>query len=155
PGYEVGDFHLHGEVPLERSRRRQGLLQSLERQRRGLRQQVETSVMGQHYDRAFSLLASRQATKAFDLSTEPLAVRECYGMNIHGQAVLQARRLVEAGVPLVTVFWQNDGITNVRVYWDTHNRNFIDLKARLCPVADQAFSALLEDLQARGMLEET
>jgi uncharacterized protein (DUF1501 family) len=76
-------------------------------------------------------------------------------MNIHGQAVLQARRLVEAGVPLVTVFWQNDGLTNVSVYWDTHNRNFIDLKTRLCPVTDQAFSALLEDLDQRGMLDET
>jgi uncharacterized protein (DUF1501 family) len=102
-----------------------------------------------------SLLADRKAIEAFDLTREPLAVRERYGMNIHGQAVLQARRLVEAGVPLVTVFWQNDGITNVSVYWDTHNRNFIDLKSRLCPVTDQAFTALLEDLQQRGMLDET
>ena len=105
--------------------------------------------------RAFSLLADRRAVEAFDLTREPLAVRERYGMNIHGQAVLQARRLVEAGVPLVTVFWQNDGIKNVSVYWDTHSRNFIDLKTRLCPVADQAFAALLEDLDQRGMLDET
>jgi uncharacterized protein (DUF1501 family) len=69
--------------------------------------------------------------------------------------VLQARRLIDAGVPLVTVFWPNDGITNVSVYWDTHNRNFVDLKERLCPVTDLAFSALLEDLKARGMLDET
>ena len=66
--------------------------------------------------------------------------------NPHGQSVLQARRLVERGVPLVTVFWPNDGIKNVSVYWDTHSRNFIDLKDRLMPVADQAFSALLDDL---------
>src|SRR5262249_10228840 len=65
------------------------------------------------------------------------------------------RRLVEAGGPLVTGFWQNDGLTNVSVYWDTHNRNFVDLKTRLCPVADQAFSALLEDLEQRGLLDET
>jgi uncharacterized protein (DUF1501 family) len=76
-------------------------------------------------------------------------------MNIHGQSVLQARRLVEAGVPLVTVFWPNEGITNVSVYWDTHNRNFIDLKTRLCPVTDRAFTALLEDLEQRGLLDET
>ena len=76
-------------------------------------------------------------------------------MNVHGQSVLQARRLVEAGVPYVTVFWPNDGLTNVSVYWDTHNRNFIDLKTRLCPVTDRAFSALLDDLQERGMLDET
>jgi uncharacterized protein (DUF1501 family) len=55
----------------------------------------------------------------------------------------------------VTVFWPNDGITNVSVYWDTHSRNFIDLKTRLCPVADRAFSALLDDLAARGLLDET
>jgi arylsulfatase A-like enzyme len=56
---------------------------------------------------------------------------------------------------VVTVFWQNDGLTNVSVYWDTHNRNFIDLKTRLMPAADQAFSALLDDLEARGLLDET
>ena len=106
-------------------------------------------------DRAFDLLAGAGAGAAFDLSQEPLSVRERYGMNRHGQSVLQARRLVEAGVPLVTVFWPNDGITNVSVYWDTHNRNFIDLKTRLCPVTDQAFSALLDDLADRGMLDDT
>ena len=55
----------------------------------------------------------------------------------------------------MTVFWPNDGITNVSVYWDTHNRNFIDLKTRLMPPADQAFSALLDDLDMRGMLDST
>jgi uncharacterized protein (DUF1501 family) len=68
---------------------------------------------------------------------------------------LQARRLVERGVPLVTVFWPSDGIKNVSVYWDTHNRNFIDLKERLIPPADQALSALLDDLKQRGMFDET
>jgi hypothetical protein len=154
-GYDVADFHLHADVPLARTERRRELLQSLDQQIRGLERQPELRAADSHYARAFSLLASRDATAAFDLSKEPLPIRERYGMNIHGQAVLQARRLVEAGVPLVTVFWQNDGITNVSVYWDTHNRNFIDLKTRLCPVTDQAFSALLEDLEARGMLDET
>ena len=82
-------------------------------------------------------------------------MRERYGLNPHGQSVLQARRLVERGVPLVTVFWPSDGIKNVSVYWDTHSRNFIDLKTRLMPPADQAFSALLDDLAERGMLDET
>jgi uncharacterized protein (DUF1501 family) len=117
--------------------------------------QLELSAMASHYQRAFELLAKPQVTHAFDLSREPLKVRERYGMNLHGQSVLQARRLVEAGVPVVTVFWPNDGITNVSVYWDTHNRNFIDLKTRLCPVTDQATSALLDDLKDRGMLDET
>ena len=82
-------------------------------------------------------------------------MRERYGMNSHGQSVLQARRLIERGVSLVTVFWPNDGIKNVSVYWDTHSRNFIDLKDRLMPVADRAFSALLDDLKDRGLLDET
>jgi hypothetical protein len=151
--YRVADFNLHAEVPLERTRRRRALLHHLDRQIRGL--EPHAGAMRGHYERAFALLASPQTTAAFDLSQEPLTVRERYGLNIHGQAVLQARRLVEAGVPLVTVFWQNDGLTNVSVYWDTHNRNFIDLKTRLCPVTDQAFSALLDDLEQRGLLEET
>src|SRR5204862_6692653 len=111
--------------------------------------------LGKPYGRAFVLLGARGVADAFDLSREPDRVRDRYGRNIHGQAVLRARRLVEAGVPLVTVYWQNDGLTNVSVYWDTHNRNFIDLKTRLCPVTDQAFTALLEDLEQRGMLDET
>jgi hypothetical protein len=155
PDYRVGAFDLHADVPLRRIDRRRDLLHDLEGQARHLERQVEAGVMGGHYERAFALLASRPATAAFDLAQEPLSVRERYGMNIHGQSVLQARRLVEAGVPLVTVFWPNDGLTNVSVYWDTHNRNFIDLKTRLCPVTDQAFAALLDDLRERGMLDET
>ncbi len=155
PSYHVADFNLHAEVPLQRTDRRRALLRDLDQQVRSLERQPQLAAMRGHYERAFALLASRQATAAFDLSKESPKIRERYGMNIHGQAVLQARRLVEAGVPLVTVFWQNDGITNVSVYWDTHNRNFVDLKTRLCPVTDQAFSALLEDLESRGMLDET
>ncbi|HEV3078337.1 MAG TPA: DUF1501 domain-containing protein [Gemmataceae bacterium] len=153
--YHVADFNLHADVPLARTERRRELLHNVDSQLRGLENQAQAKAVDSHYERAFSLLASRRATEAFDLTKEPLSTRERYGMNIHGQAVLQARRLVEAGVPLITVFWQNDGLTNVSVYWDTHNRNFVDLKTRLCPVTDQAFSALLEDLEARGMLEET
>jgi hypothetical protein len=155
PDYRVGEFSLRTDVPPARADGRRLLLHDLDRQRRGLERRLDAAAMRSHYERAFALLASRGVAEAFDLTREPTAVRERYGMNAHGQAVLQARRLVEAGVPLVTVFWQNDGITNVSVYWDTHSRNFIDLKTRLCPVADQAFSALLEDLGQRGLLDET
>jgi hypothetical protein len=155
PDYRVGEFSLRADLPPTRTDDRRRLLHDLDRQRRVLEGQLDVAALGAHYERAFSLLASRGAAAAFDLTREPRAVRERYGMNPHGQAVLQARRLVEAGVPLVTVFWQNDGITNVSVYWDTHSRNFIDLKTRLCPVADRAFSALLEDLEQRGLLDET
>src|SRR4029077_3072469 len=134
---------------------RQQLLRRIEQQVRGLETQAELRALDAHYRRAFSLLAAPEVTRAFNLALEPQSVRERYGMNIHGQSRLPARHLAEAGVPLVTVFWPNDGITNVSVYWDTHNRNFVDLKTRLCPVTDLAFSALLEDLEARGLLDET
>src|SRR6516164_3095646 len=155
PDYRVAELALHADLTPLRTGGRQRLLASLEEQQRGLEQHADVFAMGSHYERAFALLAAPQVVRAFDLSQEPIAVRRRYGMNVHGQSVLQARRLVEAGVPLVTVFWPNDGITNVSVYWDTHNRNFIDLRERLCPVTDLAFSALLDDLKDRGMLDET
>ncbi len=155
PDYRVGDFALSAEVTALRAGGRQQLLRTIDQQVRGLEQQADVQAMASHYDRAFSLLARPEVTRAFDLTQEPRHIRQRYGMNIHGQSVLQARRLVEAGVPIVTVFWPNDGITNVSVYWDTHNRNFIDLRERLCPVTDLAFSALLDDLDARGMLDDT
>jgi Protein of unknown function (DUF1501) len=155
PGYRVGEFALSADVTALRTGGRQQLLRRLDDQVRGMEQQAQVQALASSYERAFSLLAAPEVTRAFDLTQEPRAVRERYGMNIHGQSVLQARRLVEAGVPIVTVFWPNDGITNVSVYWDTHNRNFIDLRERLCPVTDLAFSALLDDLEQRGMLDET
>lgn len=153
PSYHVGEFDLQPDVTAARLERREALGKSLA----GFDPDGSSDAvaMGGHYRRAFELLASPEVTRAFDLTQEPAAVRERYGMNIHGQSVLQARRLVEAGVPVVTVFWPNDGITNVSVYWDTHARNFIDLSTRLCPVNDLAFSALLDDLTERGMLDDT
>lgn len=153
--YKVGELARSVDLSVGRLEDRRGLLKSLESQLRKLEQNGEEAAVGEHYERAFNLLATSQATQAFDLTREDPKVRDRYGMNVHGQSVLQARRLIEAGVPLVTVFWPNDGITNVSVYWDTHSRNFIDLKTRLCPVTDQAFSALLDDLTDRGLLDET
>ena len=153
--YKVGEFDLSLDIPASRMEDRRGLQKSIESQFLKLETLQTTQTLGSHYQRAYDLLASPKAKQAFDLSKEPMALRERYGMNLHGQSVLQARRLIEAGVPLVTVFWPNDGITNVSVYWDTHQRNFIDLKERLCPVTDIAFSALLDDLEQRGMLDDT
>ena len=104
PDYRVGDFALSAEVTPLRSGGRQQLLRSLNNQVRGMEQQAQVQALASNYERAFSLLAAPEVTRAFDLSQEPRAMRERYGMNIHGQSVLQARRLVEAGVPIVTVF---------------------------------------------------
>jgi len=153
--YRVGNFSLPAEISARRLDDRKALLAQIEQQRLAIENATAVGAMDSCYSRAFELLHSGSAGDAFDLSKEPTAIRDRYGRNPHGQSVLQARRLVERGVPLVTVFWPSDGIKNVSVYWDTHSRNFRDLKSRLMPAADQAFSALLDDLGSRGMLDST
>lgn len=155
PDYRVGAFRLPEDVGSGRFEDRRRLLKVVEAQARDLERSLHVQALDAHYARAYNMLTARRALEAFDLEREDPKLRARYGLHPHGQAVLQARRLVEAGVPLTTVFWQNDGLTNVSVYWDTHNRNFIDLKTRLMPASDQAFVALLDDLDARGLLAET
>ncbi len=155
PDYRVGDFLLQDGMTQSRIQDRRSLLGSVERRLDRLEQAGSLGAMSRHYSRAFDLLSSAVGKSAFDLSEEPDHIRDRYGRNPHGQSVLQARRLVERGVPLVTIFWPNDGIKNVSVYWDTHSRNFIDHRERLMPPADQAFSAFLDDLSERGLLDET
>ncbi|MEZ6068164.1 MAG: DUF1501 domain-containing protein [Planctomycetaceae bacterium] len=155
PGYRVGEFDLPEEVSSQRLARRESLLGELEARLMLAEDTGRLGTMSRYYSRAFDLLADSVSQSAFDLTAEPDAVRDRYGRNPHGQSVLQARRLVERGVPFVTVFWPNDGIKNVSVYWDTHSRNFIDHRDRLMPPADQAFATLLDDLSERGLLDET
>ncbi len=101
--------------------------------------------------KALDALVSAEARGAFQIDRETPKDRDRYGRNIHGQCLLLARRLVEAGVGLVTVNWHDDG----RNFWDTHGDNFNRLKRDLMPPADQGFAALLDDLGERGMLDET
>lgn len=106
---------------------------------------------------AFGLLTSGQALQAFEVRREPDKVRERYGKNRWGQCVLLARRLIEAGVRLVHVGWPRDpGDTAVdNPLWDTHAQNADRLQDVLCPMFDVGFSALIEDLDERGLLAET
>ncbi len=101
--------------------------------------------------KALALVSSAMTRRAFALDREPAALRDRYGRNVHGQCLLLARRLIEAGVRLVEVNWQQDG----RFFWDTHGNNFNRLKNDFMPPADQAFAALLDDLAERGLLDET
>ncbi|MEW6302882.1 MAG: DUF1501 domain-containing protein [Verrucomicrobiota bacterium] len=154
PDYKVAELILQPEISLQRLAQRRELLGQLDRRLDGF--SPHFAAQDENHRRAFELLTQATAQRgAFNLDEEPRAMRERYGLNPHGQSVLQARRLIERGVPLVTVFWPNDGTKNVSVYWDTHSRNFSDLKTRLMPVADQAFSTLLDDLAERGLLEDT
>jgi uncharacterized protein (DUF1501 family) len=106
--------------------------------------------MAQYQQRAFDLLTSGRGQAAFNLAEEPVKVRDRYGRHIFGQSCLLARRLIEAGARLVTVTDMASG--NER--WDTHAENFPRLR-KVLPPLDQAYSALLEDLLSRGLLEDT
>jgi hypothetical protein len=114
---------------------------------------------GQEYDvvqsRAYNLLSSRAVRTAFDLNREPSRVRARYGRHPFGQGLLLARRLVEAGTVLVQVNWHNDGSNVKSPFWDTHKDNFYSLKHRLLPPLDESLSALLDDLDCRGLLDST
>jgi hypothetical protein len=126
------------------------LLDELDTRRRRMDEIASVRDFDYHYQKALSLVTSPAARKAFDLSTEPPGLRDRYGRNSFGQGLLLARRLVEAGVRLVTVNWARDD-----AFWDTHANNFRDLKQKLLPPFDLGFSSLLEDLDSRGLLKET
>jgi hypothetical protein len=151
PNWNIPELSLADGIDYGRLTARRELLSEIDRQRGALDASLDAAATAGFKERAFGLLASDSARRAFDLSQEPDAVRDRYGRNIHGQCVLLARRLIEHGVSLVSVNWHNDG----RNFWDTHGANFSRLKNELIPPADQALSALLTDLDERGLLDET
>jgi len=134
----------------DRLAERRSLLTEINRQAEQLDRTAEVRSVDGFYDRAFSLLTATATRQACDLTRETPQLRDRYGMNSFGQSCLLARRLVEAGVSLVTVNWARDD-----AFWDTHKDNFKDLKTKLLPPFDLGFSALIEDLNQRGLLDET
>lgn len=101
--------------------------------------------------KAFDLLTSPAMREAVRIDREPARIRDAYGRNIYGQSVLLSRRLIEAGTRVACVSWAPDA----NATWDTHANNFKKLKGELLPQLDAAFSALLDDLAVRGMLDRT
>ena len=145
--FDIDGISLPGGVTVERFGRRQTMLDRLN----GWQARVEQSsdavgAMDSFYEKAFGIVTSPEAKRAFDLSREHPRLRDEYGRNKLGQSCVLARRLVEAGVRFVTV--TNGG-------WDTHQNNFKSLKNNRLPPLDQAYSALLRDLHDRGLLEST
>jgi Protein of unknown function (DUF1501) len=147
------DARLREAMTLDRLDRRHGLLVQLESEQR----RFETSNAGRSVNRfremAYSLMTSSKLRDALDVGKEPASVRETYGMNLFGQSCLTARRLLEAGCGLVSVFWDEYKIVNTA--WDTHGRMLTRLRDELHPGFDAGVSSVLADLEARGMLEET
>lgn len=134
----------------ERLVARSDLLAQLERQTGRLESFAAARDFQAYQNQAVSLLTSSAARRAFNVAAESQTLRDRYGKTPFGQGCLLARRLVEAGVSLVTVNWERDD-----AYWDTHADNFNKHKKQLLPNMDQGFSALLEDLQQRGLFDET
>lgn len=154
--FELAGMRLTDDVPWGRALARRELLGSVQDQR------VPPGALGaglamldENRRRAWSLLEHR-AGDVLDLKREPAETRERYGQTTAGQSLLMARRLVEAGVSLVTVNWQDEThIDGVNTCWDTHQENFPKLKNLLCPLFDRAFSTFIADLAERGLLETT
>ncbi|MFO0967512.1 MAG: DUF1501 domain-containing protein [Gemmataceae bacterium] len=153
----AAEFELEGlrcadDLDIGRLRRRQRLVERLET-RTAVNPAVEA--FDRNNERAFDLLGN-QTGDVLDLRRETEAMRDSYGRTPVGASLLLARRLVEAGVSLVTVNWQDETkIDGVNTCWDTHQDNFPKLRNLLCPIFDRAFPAFVGDLHQRGLLEST
>lgn len=145
---------LPRELSTDRFDARVHLLQQFDAAKLQMHKAAEIGTYSNQQQRALSLIGSNRMRAAIDVNNEPLALRERYGMSLFGQSCLAARRLVEAGARFVSVFWDPFGPHGASV-WDTHSNHFPRLKNYLLPVFDQSYSALITDLDDRGMLDET
>jgi len=145
PGFTVQDLALPTGVNQSRFETRRSLKEVVDAHHAHLARSGAVEPMGKFYQNAYSMISSPEAREAFNLKAEPNAVRESYGQNLAGQGLLMARRLVAAGVRFVTVSYGS---------WD-HHQNLKKGVTDQLPQFDQAYAALIGDLAASGMLEET
>ncbi len=155
-GYRIREIDLPADLDPGRLGRRMGLLDRLNAGTDPLGRSGASGPFDAQTRKAFDLLSSAQARRAFRLDEEPREARDRYGASPFGQGVLLARRLVEAGVRLVQVNWyRGPDEPPDNPCWDSHTQESARLKEVLAPPADRAFSALVEDLDRRGLLDET
>ncbi|WP_417849595.1 DUF1501 domain-containing protein [Thalassoglobus sp.] len=158
--FQAPSLSLEGGITAERMSTRFSLLNEVDSARRQFEGSASMETLTLHQQRALSLILSSQATKAFNVSEESPKLQERYGKTINGMSLLLARRLVEAEVPFITVFWKGDSRRLAKKCrsagsWDTHGNNFKCLEDDLLPEFDRGFSALIEDLSDRGLLDQT
>jgi hypothetical protein len=169
PEFRVSELSLPDGFSVERLEQRRSWLESIEAGHDAWQAKAETAAknaakahssedgdgdgdadpIARQRAQAYSLLLSGRVARAFELNREDPRVRDRYGRHMFGQSLLLARRLIQAGVPIVQV-----NLGRVQL-WDTHSGNFKNLKNRLLPPTDQGVSALLDDLAASGLLDET
>jgi hypothetical protein len=135
-------------LTVERFDNRRALLADIDRQRAGLESHAAVRQFTTHQRAACDALTAGRLAKAFSLDDEPAALRDRYGRHMFGQSLLLARRVLQAGVTIVQA---NMGFAG---QWDTHSNNFQGLKQSLLPPLDRAVTALLDDMQALGMLDD-
>lgn len=156
-------FPQAGDVSRGRWNERLSLRERLEGRAHELERELDAGRLDGFRQQALEIVSSPEVRQAFDIETESAATRDAYGRHRHGQSVLLARRLVEAGTRFVTVYWGNEeqdwadgrGMRLANNPWDTHRNHFPLVKESLLPRADQTFAALLADLHERGLLDET
>lgn len=162
PAHTLPGLTPQPDLPSVRLHARRSLLQSIDGQRQAWQSDRVLLERNQLYRQAFEFLQTPRHRHAFDLTRESERVRQRYGPHRSGQACLLARRLVEAGIPWITVMWNHmirgQDMTPTpedEFGWDTHNDIFPTLKNHLLPRLDTTLSALMEDLEQRGLLEQT
>jgi hypothetical protein len=151
PGFRVRNLSPPDRLTLDRLRRRRAMVKTLDGFASDVAATPLTASRDQFSEQAYDLLTSAAAQEAFRIDDEPDALRQPYGRTPLGQSCLLARRLIEAGVSFVTLNDRGMG----QLGWDTHQQNFPRIKDNLAPPLDQGLSALLDDLDERGLLAST
>ena len=151
---------LSDDVTRQRLQDRTRMMNALNQAQRSLDRSRSVTSYSKFQEKTLGLLTSAKSKAAWDVTQEPESVRERYGPGINAMSMLAARRLVEAEVPFVTVYWKHDYEEDKKRgclggAWDTHWKNFSCLKEYLLPMFDRPFAALLDDLHERGLLEDT
>lgn len=140
-------------VTLNQLNERESLLQQLDAAMPAFEANAATQGMDQYRQMAYNLINSTRVHQALDTTREPIGLRDSYGMTLFGQASLTARRLVEAGCKFVTVMWDEFGLAGSG--WDTHWQHYPRMRNELMPGFDMALHGLINDLDQRGILDET
>jgi hypothetical protein len=151
--YVPSATRLASDMTLDRLNRRKSLIDQLDVSRRDLAQTARGKQLERYRQMTYDLIQSDKLRDALDLRKEAPGVRELYGHTLFGQSCLAARRLVEAGTKIVTVFWDEFGVAGSG--WDTHYNHYPRMKQELCPGLDQGWFGLITDLDQRGLLDET
>jgi len=150
----IDDLQLRPDVFTARLQRRAKLRSAIEKQMPEIEKAVAGYKLDEYYDRALNLIVSGKAREAFELARETDRTRDAYGRNTFGQSLLLARRLVEAGTRVVEVIWPKVANSDNHS-WDVHSGLFKRMKDQSAPMLDAGLSALISDLEERGLLEST